>query len=205
MSGASELPRSGTAREVPRGRLAGFEDDPAPTFALPPRPARSRAPVETAEEPTTEAPEKSVAFASEAEPASPEAVDAAASHGGGAEASGPVRASNVHIPVELIEAFNTAKTEQKLSNGELIITAIEATYADLQRQLRPPSPTGGSLFVQRVTRPPRLPAAGPVTPVNYRLRPDDYATLDRLVRDLGASSRSHLITEALRGYLNRTA
>lgn len=214
MSGAAEPFRSGAAREVPKGRLASFEDEPAPTFALPPRPGQARpAPAATAEPLAEEAP------ATTGAEAGVEATDVASGHldeigaavtgpalpDGAVEVGGPVRASNVHIPAELLDAFNTAKATEKLSNGELIITAIEATYEELQRQLRPPSATGGSLFAPRVSRPPRVPAKGPVTPVNYRLRPDDYATLDRLVRDLGASSRSHLISEALRAYLSRTA
>lgn len=213
MSGAAEPFRSGAAREVPKGRLASFEDEPAPTFALPPRPGQAR-PAATAETAAEEAPP-----ATQAAETGVDATDETPGHldetgattndpglpGGAVEVGGPVRASNVHIPAELLDAFNTAKASHKLSNGELIITAIEATYEELQRQLRPPSATGGSLFAPRVSRPPRLPAKGPVTPVNYRLRPDDYATLDRLVRDLGASSRSHLISEALRTYLSRTA
>jgi len=230
VSGAADPFRSGAAREVPKGRLASFEDAPAPTFALPPRPGQARkgAPGST-ERDVEEAPAarkdtgsvdagsldagstdvNSADGGSVVEESGHDGPDTSTTpvpvpSAGTGEAAGPVRASNVHIPAELLDAFNAAKASQKLSNGELIITAIEATYEELQRQLRPPSATGGSLFAPRVSRPPRLPAKGPVTPVNYRLRPDDYATLDRLVRDLGASSRSHLISEALRTYLSRT-
>lgn len=211
MSGAAEPFRSGAAREVPKGRLASFEDEPAPTFALPPRPGQARpAATVAAETAAEEAPPAGTGVdATDETPGHLDETGATTTDpglpGGAVEVGGPVRASNVHIPAELLDAFNTAKASHKLSNGELIITAIEATYEELQRQLRPPSATGGSLFAPRVSRPPRLPAKGPVTPVNYRLRPDDYATLDRLVRDLGASSRSHLISEALRTYLSRTA
>lgn len=224
MSGAAEPFRSGAAREVPKGRLASFEDDPAPTFALPPRPGQARSAVphpaerKVEETPTAQEEVEVETGLINAGSADADTADEESEHDGSVtpttpvpvppagtgEVAGPVRASNVHIPADLLDAFNAAKTTQKLSNGELIITAIEATYAELRRHLSPPSATGGSLFAPRVSRPPRLPTTGPVTPVNYRLRPDDYATLDRLVRDLGASSRSHLISEALRTYLSRT-
>lgn len=219
MSGTSEQARSGVAREVPKGRLASFEDDSTPTFTLPPRPGHARTGSTLSgddQQPPGDEPLTSAGEGGEPEPGSASGLQDAAQAGAAVAGppptedvaqpsgpSGPVRASNVHIPVELLDAFTEAKATHNLSNGELIITAIEASYDELRRQLRPPSATGGSLFAQRVSRAPRTPT-GPVTPVNYRLRADDYATLDRLVRDLGASSRSHLISAALRNYLGRT-
>ena len=70
----------------------------------------------------------------------------------------------------------------------------------LKSLIHPRPVTGGALFGQRVSRPPRTPITEPVTPLNYRLTTEDYAVLDKLVDELGASSRSHLITVALSAY-----
>lgn len=181
----------GTAREIPVGRLASFEDEPTtPALSLPPRPSRrtgrtvpspddGRAPA-NAEPDATEQPEP----AADAAPAT----------------AGAVRASNVHIPVALIDALNETKRTTRMSNGDIIITALEQTYEQLKTLIHPRPTTGGALFSQRVSRPPRTPITEPVTPLNYRLSTEDYAVLDKLVDDLGATSRSHLITVALSAY-----
>jgi hypothetical protein len=90
-----------------------------------------------------------------------------------------------------------------MSNGDIIITAIEKTYRQLQTLIDPPPTTGGALFSQRVSRPPRAPTTEPVSPLNYRLTIEDYAVLDRLVNELGAASRSHLISTALTVYFEQ--
>jgi hypothetical protein len=110
-----------------------------------------------------------------------------------------VRASNVHIPVTLLEPIAALKKQKGLSNGEIIISAIEATYADLKNLIHPSATAGGSLFAARHSRVPRG-SDGPLTPLNYRLRGEDYLTLDRLVDQFEASSRGHLITVALTAY-----
>lgn len=185
----------GAAHEVQAGRLKAFEDtDEELTFTLPPRPGRNdHQPEEKAAPPTSS-------------PSAPDRTDVAAPPPGDPGTQGlesKVRASNVHIPVSLLEPIAAAKKQKGLSNGELIISAIEATYSDLKNLIHPSATAGGSLFTARHSHVPRG-SDGPLTPLNYRLRGEDYLTLDRLVEELEASSRGHLITVALTAYF-RTA
>jgi len=189
-----------TAREFAGGRLANFEDadETTPVISLPPRPRRG-APRDTGtvtvldETPQVDAPE-------EAAPTQP----------AGRSASLPderIRPSNVHIPVALLEPLTEKCTAEGLSHGEIIIVAVEQAYPRLRDLIHPAATAGGNLFESRRSgtagRAARS-AAGPLTPLNYRLRGTDFATLDHLVQEFGASSRSHLITAALSDYLTNT-
>lgn len=109
------------------------------------------------------------------------------------------RASNVHVPATLLPRIEAARAATGLSTGDLIVTALEAVYPDLPALLHP-QVAGGSLFAPRPTR---TRTHGPLLPVNYRLPPADFAVIDRLVEETGATSRSHLITTALTAYLHR--
>lgn len=112
-----------------------------------------------------------------------------------------MRGSNVHLPVELAERIDAHKARRDLSNGELVIEALEACHARLDTLLGHRAPTGGGLFTQRVTRRQRA-ANGPLFLFNFRLREDDFAVIDDLVTRHGAYSRTHLITAALTDYLS---
>jgi hypothetical protein len=207
----------GTAHEVEPGRLTAFEDAGGPdvTFNLPPRPGRARQLVPS---PVTEPSERpgptahSVALV-ETVPERPiRSEKAAARKKAPAPTPDPgtkgpesrVRPSNVHIPVALLEPIARTKSDHGLSNGEIIISSIEGTYADLKDLIHPAVTAGGNLFASRRSRASRA-NDGPLTPLNYRLREEDYATLDRLVDEFGASSRGHLITVALTAYLSPTS
>jgi len=119
-----------------------------------------------------------------------EEVDAAGSR---------LRASNVHIPASFMPRLAKARGGRRLSNGEWVIVALEATHGQLGELIRP-QPTGGSLFAPRATRAART-YDGPLTPFNIRLREADYAVIDHLVEQFGASSRGHLITVAFDAFL----
>lgn len=110
-----------------------------------------------------------------------------------------VRPSNVHIPVWLLDPIDAKCKAEGLSHGEVIIVAIEAAYPRLKELIHPTVVAGGNLFASRRSRASRS-TDGPLTPLNYRLREGDFATLDQLVADCGASSRGHLITAALTDY-----
>lgn len=180
----------GAAHKVQAGRLKAFEDtDEEVTFSLPPRPGRTEREVKDPS-PVPAAPDW---------PAPSVAAEPATGEPGTHGLESKVRASNVHIPVTLLEPIAAVKKQKGLSNGEIIISAIEATYADLQDLIHPSPTAGGHLFAARHSRVSRG-NDGPLTPLNYRLRGEDYLTLDRLVEQFEASSRGHLITVALTAY-----
>lgn len=194
---------TGSAREIQPGRLTNFEDTPeddGPVPMLPPR--RPRSAGATSRDNDRGAAES---------PVRPAEVPAAAS--GGAEdlttpveagLKGPedkVRPSNVHIPVSLLEPLVSKCKTGGLSHGEVIIIAIENAHPRLQDLIHPAATAGGGLFASRRSRAARK-TDGPLTPLNYRLREGDFATLDQLVEQFGASSRGHLITAALNDLFN---
>lgn len=118
------------------------------------------------------------------------------------EGSGAKDPSNIQIPTRLIGPLTAARTGEQMSNGDLFIRALEEHYDQLETTFRrPTTTTGGRLFSARTTRAPRQRNTEPVSPVNYRMSSEDYSTLDALVTDLGAASRSHLISRALELWL----
>lgn len=206
---------AGAAREISPGRLADFENTgESDTFSspmLPPRrpaadagtpeaptrpelPARQRSTTKKAAERPSRRPE---------EPAAPrEAAKPSAAPEKGTKGPGDrVRPSNVHIPVALLDPLVAKCKAEGLSHGEVIIIAIEETHPRLKDLIHPAATAGGGLFASRRSRAARN-SDGPLTPLNYRLRETDFATLDQLVDEFGASSRGHLITAALTEYLN---
>jgi hypothetical protein len=205
----------GTAHVVSPQRLANFEDEDLDlALAPPPRPRRDKPAPAPADGPPTRARRKTARKATPEPVASPGGATEAAGTAVEADAArapaaapevalkGPeqrVRRSNVHIPVRLLGPI-TDKTEREgLSNGELIIAAIEQTFDRLPDLIHPAPTTGGNLFDSRRSRVSRS-TDGPLTPLNYGLREVDFQTLDRLVEQLRASSRGHLITAALTAY-----
>lgn len=196
---------TGTAREVAPGRLAHFEDSEdlsedfqPPKIALPPR--RPRGAPTGIDAKTTGVQREQPgppATGARADTAAQAPQDAAPRRDKGLK--GPqdrVRPSNVHIPVALLEPLTRRCRAEGLSHGEVIISSIEAAHSQLPDLIHPMATTGGSLFATRRSRASRA-ADGPLTPLNYRLREGDYATLDDLVEQFGASSRGHLITVSL--------
>lgn len=119
-------------------------------------------------------------------------------------AAGPpeaIKASTVQIPVSLLPDIKTTREAQGLTNGEIIIEAIEGTHERLRDLIHPPT-TGGTLFAARSTKSNRS-VDGPLAPLNVRLRNADWEVIDRLVVDVDAFSRGHLITVCLKAYYSR--
>lgn len=212
------MARDGAAREVGRGRLAHFEDEADDSEqkvavpSLPPRSRRSAArgpvsgeggdPTPAAQDPAPQAGEDAQDSSqplvdAPAPPAEPAVAPARAPAGSGDR----MRPSNVHVPVALLESIARTCKERGLSHGELIISAIEHTHADLAGLIHPATTAGGSLFASRRSRAVRS-KDGPLTPLNYRLRASDFEVIDQLVEDFSASSRGDLITTALAAYLS---
>ena len=180
-------------RELPSGRLAGFEDDvPADMSTLLPRrtPPRTRpTPVQQPDTPPEEAPA--------AETTTEPTPDTHRTPGPQPARQNRIRSSSMHIRSTLVERIIHERETTGRSNGNIIIAALEAVHPHLPQLLPPPAaPTGGSLFVARTTRTPRT-ETGPYSPLNVRLYEADFAVLDDLVRTSGARSRSHLVDIAL--------
>lgn len=120
-----------------------------------------------------------------------------------------MRASNAQIPGELIPKMKQARADSGRSNGDIIIDAIESSYdrlADLCRgrgasDAKAAGSGGGGLFTPRTSRGIRS-LDGPLTPLNVRLRDEDWVVIDDLVDKFAAFSRGHLITVALLDYFN---
>ncbi len=194
---------TGSAREIPPGRLSNFEDVPvedAPPPLLPPRrTSKSPSSARGATNRSKKVAERPVR-AAETSTASPEPTSPSdASAAPETAQKGPedkVRPSNVHIPVALLDPLVAKCKADGLSHGEVIIVAIENAYPRLKDLIHPVATAGGGLFASRRSRASRK-TDGPLTPLNYRLREADFATLDQLVEEFGASSRGHLITAAL--------
>ncbi|EQM30013.1 hypothetical protein N601_29855 [Rhodococcus erythropolis DN1] len=58
----------------------------------------------------------------------------------------PVVSSNVHLPTAIAAQLAQARTERRLTNGEFIIWAIEATLDGLNEFIHPGGVVGGRLF-----------------------------------------------------------
>lgn len=116
------------------------------------------------------------------------------------ERENEIKSSSVHIPTALFEPLKAYRTAKGMSNGQVIIAAIEATYADLRELIHPATAGGGGLFAQRTTKGVRT-TDGPLAPLNVRLFEEDYKVIDRLVGEFGAYSRGHLVTVALTEFL----
>ena len=210
-------PNTGTAREIEPGRLAAFEDAgdlDMPTMpSLPPRrppstpstpstPAGRPAPARAGARPQDRGRSRVSAVPANGSGTAPEERPAAAPTEREGDLKGPedrVRPSNVHIPVALLDPIEADCKQHGLSHGEVIIVAIENAHPRLKDLVHPAATAGGSIFASRRSRASRA-TDGPLTPLNYRLREADFATLDRLVEEFGASSRGHLITAALNDY-----
>lgn len=183
------------AREATSGRLANFEDgDDETPISLPPRRTQKRPTVvnDGAGDPTTDQSDTT-------EPSPAPAVNprVKAPHD-------RMQASNVHIPVDLLQPVKDKCARDGMSHGEVIIVAVENAHPRLAELINPAAKAGGTLFEARTVRPSTV--AGAVTPLNYRLRQADFVVLDSLAQEFGSPSRGRLITVALTDYFDgRTA
>ena len=181
----------GKAEELPAGRLASFEEEESTDFAsiLTPRARRG-----------TSADKPAVGAVTEG-PADPVVPDTATNPAGRrtpkySERANEIKSSSVHIPTPLLEKLVTYRDQHGMSNGQVVIAAIEKAHPRLPDLIHPVTAGGGGLFEQRATRGVRT-TEGPLTPLNVRLYAQDYEVIDRLVKEFGAFSRGHLVTVSL--------
>lgn len=107
------------------------------------------------------------------------------------------RASTCLLPIPLIDKVTAHRSETDLSAGSIFVEAIEATYgqlADLLREERARTATGFT------TREVVHAEKGATALMPYRLSGADFDNLDRVVKELGAKNRTHLILTALTAY-----
>ncbi len=180
-----------TAREATSGRLANFEDgDDETPISLPPRRVQQRPTV--VNNGPNELPGDQVDI-TDLSPAPAVNPRAKAPHD-------RMQASNVHIPVDLLQPVKDKCARDGMSHGEVIIVAVENAHPRLAELINPAAKAGGTLFEARTVRPSTV--AGTVTPLNYRLRRADFAILDGLAQQFGSPSRGRLITVALTDYFD---
>ena len=190
----------GQAQELPAGRLASFEEEDSTDFAsiLAPRNRREQGPAASAAAPQVEEAAPAQKRAGNA-PADPEPAAQAAGEGevpAYSERANEIKSSSVHIPTPLLEKLVAFRDEHGMSNGQVVIAAIEKAHPKLPQLIHPVTAGGGGLFAQRATRGVRT-NEGPLTPLNVRLYTQDYEVIDRLVEEFGAYSRGHLVTVSL--------
>lgn len=107
----------------------------------------------------------------------------------------------VYLSETLAEQVRDVQSRAGMSNAELVLSAIQATYLDLDTIIAEESaiPTGG-LF-SREYRP--RPDTGASVQIGIRLRQDDIDRIDELVSSAQARSRSAYIVTALRTYVTQ--
>lgn len=189
----------GQAQELPAGRLASFEEEDSTDFAsiLAPRNRREREQTPAG----AAAPAAEVASAQKPSASTPADPEPAQATGEGqtpaySERANEIKSSSVHIPTPLLEKLVAFRDEHGMSNGQVVIAAIEKAHPKLPQLIHPVTAGGGGLFAQRATRGVRT-TEGPLTPLNVRLYTQDYEVIDRLVEEFGAYSRGHLVTVSL--------
>lgn len=104
-----------------------------------------------------------------------------------------------YVPAEVSTQVRDAARRADLTNADLVFDAIEATRDQLPVLLAPPAlPTSND---QLFARAKRRPSAKKVQ-ISAIISAGNLAAIDRLVSELGADSRSHLVEVALAAYLS---
>ncbi len=216
-----------TARPLPAGRLSGFEGDDDDERSAQLRTLLQRSPTSTSPvpEPTpVPAADQVLAGAepsretSEVHPLPPAAKGDASLRGPRTEPRRPrprrerrpasgvtattggaaTRASTVWIPESLFEQIEAYVQRTQLSNGEVLIAALEAI--DEQRLGERLTRAGGGRFAARPSRARQ--ETGPYKIWNFRMRPEDFDTYDDIVASVNAASRAQLATAALAAFFS---
>ncbi|MGH3447081.1 MAG: hypothetical protein ACRDP4_05615 [Nocardioidaceae bacterium] len=116
--------------------------------------------------------------------------------------TGGSRGTTMHIPVNIYDRFHATRDQRGLSNGALVIEAIEATLDQIPKEIGGRGTAGGERFQRRTTHRKSPSEAEQLTLLNLRFLESDYAVLDELVAETGARSRNHLVVAALKLHLH---
>lgn len=119
----------------------------------------------------------------------------------GASSRGAARPVIVYLPVSLRDRLRQLTVDRDLTYTELVLEAVDATHEQLASLLTPGKPSRARSLFQQSATPRRRRHAEPHVQVSLRLVPEDLAVIDRLVSDLHAGSRSHLVATALQAHL----
>lgn len=124
--------------------------------------------------------------------------------GSAPRAAGPVGAQNraAHLAIELIEKLRTYATKHRITQTEVIFTAIEQAHSAGELATSFSRPPADGLFARPAQRRRRDGRARPQ--LTLRLTPHNEQILNQLVEELGAGSRSELIEAALEHFFGDT-
>lgn len=109
------------------------------------------------------------------------------------------RGSTAMLPTSLVAAVDQKRSKSGLSAGSIVVEAIESHLEDLPDLLRDETVASTAGF--RTREKIRDPHKEKTTIFAYRLSGADFANLDRLVTNLGARDRTHLMRTALTAHL----
>lgn len=116
----------------------------------------------------------------------------------------PVVSSNVHLPEEIAQHLAEVGRRRNLTNGEMVIEALESTYGRLSEFVHPGGKVGGTLFKARGVG-STVKQKADTKQVAFSLLRSDFEVIDRIKEELAARSRSHLLTAAFQAYFQPTA
>lgn len=108
------------------------------------------------------------------------------------------RVVSVQIDVAVLERLRAAAARTTLTHGAITLCAVDEHATELSEHWTQAAPSGG-LFPDT---PGRRHRAQATTQTQIRISPAAAAVLDDLTRQWRAPSRSALVNEALRRYLN---
>lgn len=218
---------SGSARALPTGRLAAFEDDPAPDMGtlLSPRTRRRDASAtavagaEAEQRPAQDlvaapapvhedlvaapapGPAPTEDLTTDEDPGQDLAPTASAERDGPTPAASArrnrIKPSTVHVPARLMPAIRADRERTSRSNGELVIAAIEGAHPRLAELLGRRPEPTGGGLFASRASRGARLSDGDLTPLNVRLYEADWEVIDSLVAQFQAFSRGHLISTAL--------
>lgn len=115
-----------------------------------------------------------------------------------------VRKTSVfHLPTELQQQVIQHRAHSGLSNGQIVIAAIEQAHPRLGELVGSATVGGGGLFTARVAATPQ--EDGPVSPLNVSMFAADFEVIDELVSRFKASSRTQLVRVSLEAYFAAVA
>lgn len=175
------------------GRLTSLRSTPSPMTPE----ARAR-PVDTAAKP---------------KPSSPQQIAAASTSIHGAEKTAPTPSPTTRTDAstggasQTIVVYLGLSVRERLRSGagdrtftEVVLVALDSSYAKLSERFSQPAPPAGSMFAGR-GRPSTRRNREARVQVSLRPLRDDIAVIDRLVAEVNAPSRSALIDASLDEYL----